>query len=125
MFLNYLKDFFTKKIVKNTLSNVKNISSDTTIKTVGIVFDETYFYEKEALIHELVKNGILESCLTTAYHFTSQLLKITFFLFLNHSDRNRPLSLAITTNLSNHFIITSPIQNFCLCYLFCHFSLYI
>jgi hypothetical protein len=61
MFLNYLKNFFTKKIVKNTLSNVKNISSDTTIKTVGIVFDETYFYEKEALVHELVDNGILES----------------------------------------------------------------
>jgi hypothetical protein len=61
MFLNYLKNFFTKKIVKNTLSNVKNISSDTTIKTVGIVFDETYFYEKEALVYELVDNGILES----------------------------------------------------------------
>ena len=61
MFLNYLKNFFTKKIVKNTLSNVKNISSDTTIKTVGIVFDETYFYEKEALVHELADNGILES----------------------------------------------------------------
>nr|WP_225318072.1 hypothetical protein [Flavobacterium luteum] len=43
------------------MSNVKNISSAATIKTVGIVFDETYFYEKEALVQELVNNGIIES----------------------------------------------------------------
>lgn len=61
MFLNYLKNLFTKKIVKNTLSNVKNTSSDDFIKTVGIIFDETYFYEKEALVQELVNNGILEN----------------------------------------------------------------
>jgi hypothetical protein len=61
MFLNYLKNFFTKKIVKDTLLNVKHIESDSNIKTVGIIFDESYFYEKEALVQELVKNGILES----------------------------------------------------------------
>jgi hypothetical protein len=61
MFLNYLKNFFTKKIVKDTLLNVKHIESDGNIKTVGIIFDESYFYEKEALVLELVKNGILES----------------------------------------------------------------
>ena len=60
MFLNYLKNFFTKKIVKDTLLNVKHIESDSNIKTVGIIFDESYFYEKEALVQELVKNGILE-----------------------------------------------------------------
>lgn len=61
MFLNYLKNFFTKKIVKDTISNVKTIESDDYIKTVGIVFDESYFYEKEALVQELVKNGIVEN----------------------------------------------------------------
>jgi hypothetical protein len=61
MFLNYLKNFFTKKIVKDTLLNVKHIESDGNIKTVGIIFDESYFYEREALVQELVKNGILES----------------------------------------------------------------
>lgn len=61
MFLNYLKNFFTKKIVKDTISNVKPIESDDYIKTVGIVFDESYFYEKEALVQELVKNGIVEN----------------------------------------------------------------
>ncbi len=60
MFLNYIKNFFTKKIVKNSLANVKLIPSTDVIKTVGIIFDETYFYEREALVQELVKNSIQE-----------------------------------------------------------------
>ena len=54
MFLNYLKNFFTKKIVKDTILNVKHIESDGNIKTVGIIFDESYFYEKEALVQEVL-----------------------------------------------------------------------
>jgi hypothetical protein len=61
MFLKYLKNFSTKKIVKNNLSNVKHVSSNNIIKRVGIVFDESYFYEREALVQELVQNGILEN----------------------------------------------------------------
>ena len=61
MFLNYLKDFATKKIVKNSLSNVKHSASDKVIKTVGIIFDESYFYEREALVKELIQNGIHEN----------------------------------------------------------------
>ena len=60
MFLNYLKDFSTKKIVKNSLSNVKHTASDKIITTVGIIFDETYFNEREALVAELINNGIAE-----------------------------------------------------------------
>lgn len=61
MFLNYLKNFFTKKRVKNNLLNVKNQPNEDIIVTVGIVFDESYFYEKVSLVDELVRNGILES----------------------------------------------------------------
>ena len=60
MFLNYLKNFFTQKIVKKSLSNVKHESAAQPIKTVGIIFDESYFYEREELVQELVKNGIEE-----------------------------------------------------------------
>ncbi|HEU0138028.1 MAG TPA: hypothetical protein VFQ50_12110 [Flavobacterium sp.] len=60
MFLNYLKNMLTKKRVKKTLSDVDHAASDKKIRTVGIVFDETYFYEKESLIAELVNNGINE-----------------------------------------------------------------
>ncbi len=58
MFLNKIKEFWTKKIVKKRLLNVKHLATNTIIKKVGIVFDETYFYEKDALIAELIKNGI-------------------------------------------------------------------
>lgn len=61
MFFNRIKDFSTKKIVKKRLLNVNHIASGSCIKTVGIVFDETYFHEKEALIKELVSNGIDEN----------------------------------------------------------------
>lgn len=60
MFLNKIKDFITKKIVKKRLLNVSLNASSSSIKKVGIVFDESYFYEKEALINELILNGIKE-----------------------------------------------------------------
>ncbi len=58
MFLNQLKDFIAKKIVKKELSNAKLASAEGAIKTIGILFDETYFHERESLVAELVANGI-------------------------------------------------------------------
>ena len=58
MFLNKIKDFWTKKIVKKKLSNVRLINSDSSIRKVGIVFDESYFYEREKLLNELILQGI-------------------------------------------------------------------
>jgi hypothetical protein len=60
MFLNKIKDFWTKKIVKKRLSNVRLINSDSSISKVGIVFDESYFYEREELLKELIQQGIKE-----------------------------------------------------------------
>lgn len=61
MFFSKIKDFLTKKNVKKRLLNVNHVASTGSIKTIGIVLDETYFHEKEALIKELVSNGIEES----------------------------------------------------------------
>jgi hypothetical protein len=58
MFLNYVKNFFTQKIVKKSLANAKLEAAHETVKTIGIVFDESYFHEKEALVDELVNHGI-------------------------------------------------------------------
>ena len=60
MFLNFIKDFFLKRILKNNLHNVM-ISSASSIKTVGLLIDESYFFEKDALVKELKANGILEN----------------------------------------------------------------
>ncbi|NUY82260.1 hypothetical protein HUK80_15250 [Flavobacterium sp. MAH-1] len=59
MFLNSLKNLFTKKIVKKSLANVKPGASGEKINTVGIVFDESYFHEKEAIVEALSEQGIL------------------------------------------------------------------
>jgi hypothetical protein len=61
MFLNYIKEILFKKIVKKSISNVSNPSNDLLINTVGIVFDENYFYEKKDLINELKNKGIEEA----------------------------------------------------------------
>lgn len=58
MFLDKIKDFWTKKIVKKSLSNVKHIESISSIKKIGIIIDETYFNEKDLLINQLLLNGI-------------------------------------------------------------------
>jgi hypothetical protein len=58
MFLDYFKDFSTKKIVKKSLSNVKHSTNDKQIKTVGLFIDESYLNEKEVIIKELIQNGI-------------------------------------------------------------------
>jgi hypothetical protein len=58
MFLSYLKDFITKKIVKKELSNTVPATAGGKVTTVGILFDQTYFHEREALVNELIANGI-------------------------------------------------------------------
>ena len=60
MFLNYIKDFLLKRFLKNSLHNVKNNSVTIPIQTVGLLVDESYFFEKDNLVKELIANGILE-----------------------------------------------------------------
>lgn len=61
MFLNYIKDFSLKKILKNRLHNSKSSALTGAIQTVGLLIDESYFFEKEALVKELIANGISEN----------------------------------------------------------------
>ncbi|TRW23106.1 hypothetical protein FMM05_15560 [Flavobacterium zepuense] len=65
MFLKFIKDFGLKKIVKKSLLNYKAATSAGKIVTVGVLIDETYFTQKEALIRELVSNGIQRSNIDT------------------------------------------------------------
>jgi len=60
MFLKYIKDYFLKRILKKNLQNAKSISSAVSIQTVGVLIDESYFFEKEVLVEELKAQGILE-----------------------------------------------------------------
>lgn len=61
MFLKYIKNYFLLRVIKNNLQNVKNSTSINLIQTVGLLIDESYFFEKDKLIQELVDNGILKN----------------------------------------------------------------
>lgn len=58
MFFHHLKDFTTKKIVKERLDKSDEKPSLDKIKTVGILFDETYIVKHEQLLEALASNGI-------------------------------------------------------------------
>jgi hypothetical protein len=61
MFLYKLKNFWIKKNVKKSLSNLRHSVSNNSIKTIGIVIDESLFDKKEDLIRELEKSNITRS----------------------------------------------------------------
>ncbi|MBC7641398.1 MAG: hypothetical protein H7174_03530 [Flavobacterium sp.] len=58
MFLNYIKEFSLKKILKNSFRIVNNNQNVTTIKSVGLLVDESNFNQTDKLISDLVNNGI-------------------------------------------------------------------
>ena len=64
MFLNYLKNYFLKYTLKNKWQEVSSLATTKTIETVGVLIDETTFFEKEGFIKELISNGFLENNIT-------------------------------------------------------------
>ena len=60
MFIKYIKELSVKKILKRSLHNVSPSALSTSVKTVGLLIDESYFQEKELLVKEFVHQGISE-----------------------------------------------------------------
>ncbi|MFH6989865.1 DUF6913 domain-containing protein [Flavobacterium collinsii] len=58
MFLNYIKEFFVKKSLKNNLNNVKNEVFTSNVQTIGLLIDESEFQYSEDLVKELISKGI-------------------------------------------------------------------
>ena len=58
MFLNYIKEFFVKKTLKNNFHNVKNEVFTSNVQTIGLLVDESKFHHSKGLIKELVSQGI-------------------------------------------------------------------
>lgn len=103
MFLNKIKDFWTKKIVKKKLSNVKLLKSDNLILKVGIVFDESYFYEREALLNELFLQGIKINDIEILV-FKNKIKKKEIFDFPVFSYKNLRWSAFIESQEFENFI---------------------
>ncbi|MEC4003799.1 hypothetical protein OX283_003960 [Flavobacterium sp. SUN052] len=106
MFLDKIKDFWAKKIVKKRLSNVKLLDSSSSIKKVGIVFDESYFYEREALIAELISEGINETDIEILV-FKNHIKKNETFDYPVFSYRNMRWNTTIDTPEFNNFSTTN------------------
>jgi len=69
MFLNCMKDFILKNILKKNLKNLENSSAVCTIKKVGLLIDSTFFLETEKLIQELILNGIKRENITAVVYY--------------------------------------------------------
>jgi hypothetical protein len=65
MFLKYIKNLILKKIIRKLLLDYKPAASDEVVTTVGILIDESYFNDKEALIDQLAAHGILRENIKT------------------------------------------------------------
>lgn len=63
MFLKFIKDFSLKKIIKKSLPGYKPVAAADEISTVGIIIDESYFFDKDDLISELTDGGIKKDAL--------------------------------------------------------------
>ncbi|KRD10158.1 hypothetical protein ASE21_10575 [Flavobacterium sp. Root901] len=59
MFLDYIKEFFVKKSLKNHLNTIKNEVFTSNIQTIGLLVDESKFHYSKELINEMVSNGIV------------------------------------------------------------------
>ncbi len=102
MFLNFIKDFFLKRILKNNLHNVM-ISSASSIKTVGLLIDESYFFEKDALVKELKANGILEDDVKLIV-YKDKLRKNEIYSLPTFSIKHLDWKAEITYPATNDFI---------------------
>ncbi|MES2810990.1 MAG: hypothetical protein V4670_00835 [Bacteroidota bacterium] len=58
MFIKYIKELSLKKRLKNSIKNVNDNKLSTSVHTIGLLIDENYFFEKQKLVEELIKNGI-------------------------------------------------------------------
>ncbi len=106
MFLNQLKDFSTKKIVKSQLPESGTVPSENRIKTIGILFDETYVARHDALVSELVANGIDENDIRILV-FRDKIKRTETYDFPTFSHRDFSWTATIQNAEVNKFI-SSP-----------------
>lgn len=103
MFLSKLKDFFTKKIVKKRLVNVAPFNSNGAIKKVGIIIDETYFFEKDDFIKQLAFFGI-DTISISLLIFKNKIIKNEILNHITFSFNDLSWSGKIENTFVNEFI---------------------
>ena len=103
MFLNKIKNFWSKKNVKKRLSDVKHTDSNNKIKKVGLIIDEVYFNDKVKLIQELTLNGILPNDIEFIA-FRDTIKKNEVFDYSVFSNKDMSWNETFATQQANDFI---------------------
>lgn len=103
MFLNNVKDFLLKKNVKKRLLSVSGYLSNNYINSIGLIFDESYFFNKEKLINELVKHGINKNAIQFIV-FRDKINKEEKFDYLTFSNKNINWKTVIVSEEINNFL---------------------
>lgn len=80
MFLKFIKDFSVKRLLKNTLHNVKPTNLVAPIEKIGLLIDESYFLSKDLLINELCKFNIKKENINVLL-YKDKIAKNESFLF--------------------------------------------
>lgn len=103
MFLNKIKNFWSKKNVKKRLSDVKHTDSNNKIKKVGLIIDEAYFNDKVKLIQELTLNGILPNDIEFIA-FRDTIKKNEVFDYSVFSNKDMSWNETFATQQANDFM---------------------
>mgnify|MGYP003578496624 FL=1 len=105
MFLNYTKEFFVKKSLKNNLGNDKNEVFSKNVQTVGLLIDESNFTQSEVLIKELELHGIASENIKIAA-YTGKFDKKETYLRPTFGKKHINWKGEITEDFLNEFINT-------------------
>ncbi|NRT15452.1 hypothetical protein HNP99_001809 [Flavobacterium sp. 28A] len=130
MFLSFIKDFSVKRILKNSLQNVKGKTVAGTVKTVGLLLDLNCFFEIQKILDALTSQGVLKENISvlifsnkksvSASHPTfgsknlnwngelngaaaSSFMNKEFDLLISYYEQERPTLLATTLFSKAHF----------------------
>ena len=87
MFLDFCKDFFLKRKLRNNYIQNPHFPTSDKIKNIGILIDETYFFEKENLIKNLIDFGFLKNDIHILL-FRNSIKKADQFLFPIFSNKD-------------------------------------
>ena len=101
MFLNYFKNLFLKYTLRNKWQEVSTLANTSAIRSVGLVIDETSFFEKENLIKELISNGFSANSMSILVYKDTIDKKETYLHYTFNSsilDWNANISDAVVTN---------------------------
>jgi hypothetical protein len=104
MFLNYIKDFSVKRILKKTFQNTRSNQVLGHVRTVGLLVDESYFSGTKAIVASLVSQGILERDIEVLI-YKDQLKKNVETKYPTFNNKELNWDASIRSVAANEFII--------------------